>query len=58
MVCTTREDHAFNRLMITCTDGSKAVTRYDPAFKRWVTTVTRPGEASTAAASKPGHRRR
>lgn len=56
--CTTREDHAFNRLITTCSDGSRAITRYDSAFKRWVTTVTRPREASKAAPSSPGKRRR
>jgi len=38
--CTTREDPQFQRLVTTCTDGSRAVSRYDEQFKTWRTTIT------------------
>ena len=38
--CTTREDPAFNRLVTECSDGSRAVTRYDEQFNKWRTEIT------------------
>jgi hypothetical protein len=46
--CTTREDHAFKRLITTCSDSSRAVTRDDERFKRCRTEVITPGAADTA----------
>jgi hypothetical protein len=43
--CTTREDHAFKRLITTCSDGSRAVTWDDEPFKGWRTEVIEPGTA-------------
>jgi hypothetical protein len=43
---TTREDAQFNRLITECTDGSRAVSRYDAQLKRWHSEITKlgPGE--------------
>jgi hypothetical protein len=52
--CTTREDPQFKRLVTTCTDGSRAVTRYDEQFKRWRTEVITPGAAEKEMQKKTG----
>ena len=49
---TTREDPQFKRLVTTCTDGSRAVTRYDHQFKRWRTEVITPGAAEQEMKNK------
>ena len=54
--CTTREDQAFKRLVTTCSDGSRAVTRYDRQFDRWRTEIVKPGKAGEAAAKKAPRR--
>jgi hypothetical protein len=41
--CTTREDAQFQRLFTECTDGSRAVSRYDAQLKRWRSRITKPG---------------
>jgi hypothetical protein len=48
--CTTREDPAFKRWVTECTDGSRAVTRYDEAFKTYRTDVITPPKSD-----KPPH---
>jgi hypothetical protein len=40
---TTREDRQFKRLLTTCNDGSRAVSRYDEQFERWRTEITKQG---------------
>jgi hypothetical protein len=40
--CTTREDPAFKRWVTECSDGSRAVTRYDETFNRYRTDVITP----------------
>jgi hypothetical protein len=47
--CTTREDQAFQRWVTECSDGSRAVTRYDEQVKQWRTEVTKLGAAIQAA---------
>jgi hypothetical protein len=37
--CTTREDCQFKRLMTECTDGTRAMSRYDAQFQRWRTDI-------------------
>jgi hypothetical protein len=39
--CTTREDAEAKRLITTCTDGSRAVSRYDAQAQRWYTDIVR-----------------
>jgi hypothetical protein len=41
--CTTREDRQMKRLMTTCSDGCRAVSRYDEQFKRWRTEIIKQG---------------
>jgi hypothetical protein len=40
---TTRDDAQFKRLITGCTDGSRAVSRYDAQLKRWRSEITKPG---------------
>jgi hypothetical protein len=40
--CTTRFDAAFQIWLTTCSDGARAITKYDKAFKRYRTDVVRP----------------
>lgn len=40
--CTTREDRQFRRWVTTCTDGSRAVSKWDEQFQRWRTDITKP----------------
>jgi hypothetical protein len=40
--CTTWEDQALHRWVTTCSDGSRAVTRYDDQLKRFSTDVITP----------------
>jgi hypothetical protein len=57
--CTTREDRQFKRLITTCTDGSRAVSRYDAQLKRWRTDVTTrgPGEKLRQWPNPQGYKR-
>jgi hypothetical protein len=41
--CTTQEDAQFKRLITECTDGSRAVSRYDAQLKRRRSEITKPG---------------
>jgi hypothetical protein len=54
--CTTREDPQFKRLVTTCNDASRAVTRYDEQFKRWRTDIIERGKVGEGAAKKAPHR--
>jgi hypothetical protein len=47
--CMTREDAQLKCLVMTSSDGSQPVTRYDEQVKQWRTEVTKPGAASQAA---------
>ena len=40
--CITREDPALQRWVTECTDGSRAITRYDAPFNRYRTDVITP----------------
>ncbi|MGH8064528.1 MAG: hypothetical protein ACRERE_04680 [Candidatus Entotheonellia bacterium] len=40
--CRTRSDEAFKRWITECSDGSRAITTYDPQFKRYQTDVISP----------------
>jgi hypothetical protein len=40
--CTTRSDEAFRRWATECSDGARAVTRYNAAFQRYQPDVSRP----------------
>ena len=47
--CTTRQDPQSKRLVTTCRDGNRAVTRDDEALQRWNTPSTpAPGPRSGA----------
>jgi hypothetical protein len=50
--CTTREDPPFKRWLTECTDGARAITRYD-AFKRYRTDVTKPPQGNKAPQGWP-----
>ena len=49
VTCHTYQDVAWQRWVTECSDGSRAVTRFDEQVKRWRTEVTKPGVASQAA---------
>jgi hypothetical protein len=40
--CTTREDPALQRWVTECTDGARAITKYDEQFQRYRTDVITP----------------
>jgi hypothetical protein len=40
--CTTREDTEPKRWVTTCTDGARAITRYDEELQRWNTQIITP----------------
>jgi hypothetical protein len=40
VTCHTYNDEALQRLVTTCSDGSRAVTRDDEAWQRWNTQIT------------------
>jgi hypothetical protein len=39
VTCHTYHDEALQRLVTTCSDGSRAVTRYDEELQRWQTQI-------------------
>jgi hypothetical protein len=47
--CKTREDPVFKQLVTGCSDGNRAVSRYDEQFKQWKPQVVKPGKAAGAA---------
>jgi hypothetical protein len=49
VTCHTYQDVEWQRWVTECSDGSRAVTRYDEQVKQWRTEVTKPGAASQAA---------
>jgi hypothetical protein len=56
---TTRQDEALQRWVTECTDGSRAVTRYNAPLNRYRTEVITPPRASRPqAAGRCGGRRR
>lgn len=40
--CTTVENHMLNRMETSCSDGTSAISRYDPLLDHWETVITRP----------------
>lgn len=51
--CTSWEDRELKRLVSTCTDGARAITRYDEEVKRWHTEMIRPPKDDNAPAGWP-----
>jgi hypothetical protein len=56
--CTTREDPELQRWLTECSDGARAITRYDEAFKRYQTDIVRPpkGDQPPRGGPTPGKR--
>ncbi len=54
--CTTWEGPVFHRWLTECTDGSRAVTKYDAQFRRYRTDVITPlkGEKPRKGWPTPG----
>jgi hypothetical protein len=46
--CSTREDVQAKRLITTCNDGSRSVSRYDVQAQRWYTDIVRAPESDKA----------
>jgi hypothetical protein len=39
--CTTREDPAFKRWVTECSDGARAISRWDAGLRRYRTDITK-----------------
>jgi hypothetical protein len=44
VMCTSWEDRELKRIVTTCTDGARAITRYDEDLKRWTTEIITPAQ--------------
>jgi hypothetical protein len=40
--CTTREDPGLQRSVTECTDGSRAISKWDAGLQRWQSNVVKP----------------
>jgi hypothetical protein len=52
--CTTREDPALKRWVTECTDGARAVTRWDAGLQRYYTDITKPPQGDKPPRGWPG----
>jgi hypothetical protein len=57
VTCHTYHDEALQRLVTTCSDGSRSVSRYDEELQRWNTQVT-PAPGTSRGTERPQQPRR
>lgn len=46
--CTTREDPALKRWVTECTDGARAITKWDNGLQRYTTDIVREPQGKQA----------